>query len=183
MVTAGVKAQHDTVPGDRMPGDRMPGDRMPGDRMPGDRMPEAVPGAAQAGVSGDRIRVGVDLAAVTVVANSLARFGDRYARRVFTATELSDCEGPGPARARGLAARFAAKEAVLKALRVSDEVPPWTDIEVVRQPGGWPELQLHGDAARLANLQGLVTWTVSLSHETDVAAAVVVASGPMVPDR
>jgi holo-[acyl-carrier protein] synthase len=168
MVTAGVEAEHD---------------RVPKDTVPGDRMPEAVPSTAQVGVFGDRIRVGVDLAPVTVVADSLARFGDRYARRVFTATELSDCEGPGPARSRGLAARFAAKEAVLKALRVSDEVPPWTDIEVVRQPGGWPELQLHGVAARLADLQGLVTWAVSLSHETDVAAAVVVASGPAVTDR
>jgi holo-[acyl-carrier protein] synthase len=124
------------------------------------------------------IRVGVDLAAVAAVSDSLARFGARYTSRLFTVRELTDCRGTAPARARGLAARFAAKEAVLKALRASDVVPPWTDIEVIRTPGGWPELQLHGVAAQLAAQQGLATWTVSLTHETDVAAAVVVASGP-----
>jgi holo-[acyl-carrier protein] synthase len=124
------------------------------------------------------IRVGVDLAAVAAVSDSLARFGTRYTSRVFTAREMTDCRGTAPARARGLAARFAAKEAVLKALRASDVVPPWTDIEVIRTPGGWPEIQLHGVAAQLAAQQGLATWAVSLTHETNVAAAIVVASGP-----
>jgi holo-[acyl-carrier protein] synthase len=128
------------------------------------------------------IRVGVDLAAVAAVTDSLARFGTRYTNHLFTTGEMADCQGTAPARARGLAARFAAKEAVLKALRVGDTVPPWTDIEVIRAPGGWPELQLHGVAAQLAAQQGLATWAVSLTHETDVAAAVVVASGPSALD-
>jgi holo-[acyl-carrier protein] synthase len=105
------------------------------------------------------IRVGIDVADVSAVAASLDRFGDRYVRKVFTGREM-------------------AKEAVLKALRVTTDVPPWTDIEIVRSPGGWPELELHGVAARLAAEQGLATWALSLTHETDVAAAVVVASGP-----
>jgi holo-[acyl-carrier protein] synthase len=124
------------------------------------------------------IRVGIDVADVSAVAASLDRFGDRYVRKVFTGREMADSVGHGLVAARGLAARFAAKEAVLKALRVTTDVPPWTDIEIVRSPGGWPELELHGVAARLAAEQGLATWALSLTHETDVAAAVVVASGP-----
>jgi phosphopantetheine--protein transferase-like protein len=124
------------------------------------------------------VRVGVDLASVDEVARSLASFGTRYTDRLFTPEELTDVEGSARTRAESLAARFAAKEAVLKVLRVSGNAPPpWTDIEVRRTPGGWPRVQLSGRAATLAAIAGLDSWAVSLTHEVGMAAAVVVASG------
>jgi holo-[acyl-carrier protein] synthase len=126
-------------------------------------------------------RVGVDLVDVDGVVSSLDKFGARYSERVYTPWELADCEGPLPSKAQSLAARFAAKEAVLKALRVSDRVPPWTDIEVRRTDGGWCELRLYGLAASLADRAGLDEWSLSLTHEAKMAVAVVVASGNQVP--
>jgi acyl carrier protein len=75
-----------------------------------------------------------------------------------------------------LAARFAAKEATIKALAPADGAPPWRSIEVRRHPGGRCSLLLHGEAGRLAWASGLDHWAVSLSHEGAVAVAVVVAS-------
>jgi holo-[acyl-carrier protein] synthase len=119
-----------------------------------------------------RYRVGHDLVAVASVAEAIAEHGDRYLARLFTARERADC-GVAPDR---LAARFAAKEATLKLLRPgpSDSVP-WTEIEVVRDPSGWVELELHGRAAALAAVSGIVGFSVSLTHEAKFASAVVIA--------
>lgn len=116
------------------------------------------------------LRVGIDLVQVSRVAESMAAFGDRFARRVFTDDELAyarTAASPDDV-ARRLAARFAAKEAAKKALRL-DGVG-WRDIEVTRAPSGAVELALHGAAARI-DTDGLA---VSLSHEGDWATAVVV---------
>jgi holo-[acyl-carrier protein] synthase len=122
------------------------------------------------------IRVGTDLTSVTDVADSIERFGDRYLRRLFTPHELACCDGePGVVAAR-LAARFAAKEAVVKVLRPTDARPEWRDIEVRRAPSGACDLHLTGTAARLAEEAGITGLAVSLTHEHDLAAAVVVAS-------
>jgi holo-[acyl-carrier protein] synthase len=123
------------------------------------------------------IRVGVDLASVEDVRGCLAAYGRRYTRRIFTATEVAACSGNESARAESLAARFAAKEAVLKVLHCPAEPPAWTDIEVERTPGGWCVLHLSGRAATMAGEAGLDHWAVSLTHEAGMAAAVVVASG------
>lgn len=131
------------------------------------------------------MRVGVDAQSIDSVRAALAEFGDRYRERLFTLAEVNDCGGPGAdpsSSASGLAARFAAKEATLKALRVTDRVPELTDIEVVRNPGGWPSLRLSGIAAVLAAEAGLAEFEVSLSHADPVALAVVVASGPSASD-
>jgi holo-[acyl-carrier protein] synthase len=125
--------------------------------------------------SDGRVRVGIDLAAVAEVADSIARYGDRYLRRIFTPAEVADCAGAPDVRAARLAARFAAKEAVLKVLRPTVDVPAWTEIEVRRTPDGWCRLELHGSAARIATEAGLDGWSVSLTHETAVAAAVAMA--------
>ncbi len=125
--------------------------------------------------SGRVISVGVDLVSVTDVRDSVALFGDRYLRRVFTAGELVECQAwadPVP----HLAARFAAKEAVIKALRVEDAQPPWTSMEVRRHPQAGPEIRLTGAAARLAVDRGVGTLSLSLSHEGEMAGAVVVAT-------
>jgi holo-[acyl-carrier protein] synthase len=126
---------------------------------------------------GFELRVGTDLQSIAQVAASIERFGDRYLRRLFTTHELDCCQGgTGPDAASGLAARFAAKEATIKVLRPPDRIPPWTDIEVRRQPGGWCDLLLAGEAERLGVAAGLATVAVSLSHGAGVAMATVVAA-------
>jgi holo-[acyl-carrier protein] synthase len=119
----------------------------------------------------DDLRVGIDVASAADVAASIERFGDRYLERLFTEHELESCCGQ-PA---GLAARFAAKEATLKVLRDFVEQPPWRSIEVYRHPQGSTELRLVGPAERLANEAGITSLAVSLTHDGDVAAAIVVA--------
>ena len=77
----------------------------------------------------------------------MAAHGDRYLARVYTPRELEDCRGPGgragpdPAH---LAARFAAKEAVFKILRVGDQAVAWLDVQTRRDPTGWDKLILPG---------------------------------------
>ncbi len=125
--------------------------------------------------SADRVRAGVDVVAVQDVAASITRFQDRYLGRVFTPRELDDCGGPAPLMAQRLAARFAAKEAAIKVLRPVEARPPWHTIEVRSLPGGWCELRLSGEAGRLAAEAGIDELDVSLTHEAETAAAVVVA--------
>lgn len=125
------------------------------------------------------MRVGVDAQPVADVLAALTAHGDRYRRRVFTEQEVASCGGWGAdalGAAESLAARFAAKEAVLKVLRVTDVVPPLTDIEVVREQGGWTSLRLTGVARQLADAAGLVDFEVSLTHTSETAIAVVVAA-------
>jgi holo-[acyl-carrier protein] synthase len=116
-----------------------------------------------------RLRVGIDLVNVGRIAESLASFGDRFLRRVFTPAEVAYASGA----AERLAARFAAKEAAKKALEL-DGVG-WSEIEVVRKPNGAVELCLHGAARAAADALGASDLALSLSHEGDFATAVVVA--------
>ena len=121
-------------------------------------------------VNGHRIRVGCDVADVEDVQNSLAAFGDRYLRKVFTTSEINDCEGRN--RVQRLAARFAAKEAVIKAFAEPDMSFPWREIEVTRD-GPLPLLRLSGTLAESAQRQGWVSSSLSLSHAECHAMAVV----------
>jgi len=125
--------------------------------------------------TGTAIRVGTDIVAVHQVADSVARFGTRYLERVYTEHEISSCTGSPPVRAAGLAARFAAKEATIKVLRPVGHQPDWRSVEVRRDSGGWCTMALSGHAAALADQAGIADLAVSLTHEGDVAAAVVVA--------
>jgi holo-[acyl-carrier protein] synthase len=127
------------------------------------------------------LRIGVDLVAVDEVAASVARFGDRYVRRIFTEHEIDCCRrgdgcgvGASTYAMDSLAARFAAKEAVLKVLRPVEVQPAWRSIELHRMTGGWCEIHLSGLAAELAAEAGIDELSVSVSHEAAVAAAVVV---------
>lgn len=117
------------------------------------------------------LRVGIDLVSVESVDDAIREHADRYLERIYTARELADCAG-SPER---LAARFAAKEAVLKILRPDDDAVPWRTIEVVRNRGGWVELALSGPAAARARETGVTGFAVSLTHEATFASAVVVA--------
>jgi holo-[acyl-carrier protein] synthase len=109
------------------------------------------------------------------VAESVARFGDRYLGRIYTAHEVSCCRGTPSVVAAGLAARFAAKEATIKVLRPVDGQPDWRSIEIRRHPAGWCAVHLSDEAARMARDQGISNLAVSLTHEAGMAAAVVVA--------
>jgi holo-[acyl-carrier protein] synthase len=115
--------------------------------------------------------VGIDLVCRDDVQEAVSRHGERYLDRVYTEQERRDADAD-PLR---LAARFAAKEATMKALRGTDEALPWRDIAVHRDADGRPTLQLSGAAAALAQRSGIQSLSVSLTHERDLAAAVVVA--------
>ncbi len=122
-----------------------------------------------------RVVVGVDLVQVSQVASSLDRLGDVYMTRIYTAAEIAYCStNPIMAPSR-FAARFAAKEATLKALRLDDQGVDLRTIEVKQMPGGWTEIELSGRARQLAEVAGWLSWSVSLSHEGDYATAVVAA--------
>ncbi len=129
------------------------------------------------------LRVGIDLVAVETVAATLAgEHRETYLRRVFTEREVSDCRSSsGEVEADRLAARFAAKEAAIKALPGSAEGVPLRSIEVCRSSGGEIELALSGRAAELAAGAGLGELAVSITHEGGLAAASVVF-GPGSPD-
>jgi holo-[acyl-carrier protein] synthase len=122
------------------------------------------------------VAVGIDLIRVRDVRDSLGEFGERYLRRLFTNRELIDCCSSADPIPR-LAARYAAKEATIKALKVNGCQPVWTSMEVWRNPLGWcDEMRLSGAAARLAVERGVGRLHVSLSHEDDAAIAVVLAT-------
>jgi holo-[acyl-carrier protein] synthase len=122
-----------------------------------------------------RVSVGIDLVRVSRVAESLERFGDRFLRRVFTDGEIAYAHTSPALAPERLAARFAAKEATIKALDLTDQGVTWRSIEVEREPRGKCRLVLHGPARRAADAAGFAELSVSLSHEGDYATAVVLA--------
>lgn len=109
---------------------------------------------------------------ITRVAAGIDRLGERFLNRFFTPGERADC-ADNPA---SLAARFAAKEAVAKALGTGIGAVAWKEIEVrTDSDARRPRLLLHGAAAELAAELGLAQWDISLTHTQTTAAAVVVA--------
>jgi holo-[acyl-carrier protein] synthase len=121
------------------------------------------------------IGVGTDLVDVDRFRRAITRTPG-LVERVFTDDEQRYARTRrDPAEA--LAARFAAKEAVMKALAVGIGAFPWRDVEVVRADGGAPSLILHGDAGSLAGRRGVGGWLVSLTHTATVAGAVAIALG------
>ncbi|MGC9523017.1 MAG: holo-ACP synthase [Anaerolineae bacterium] len=126
-----------------------------------------------------RLTTGVDVVEIGRIERLLTRYGARFLRRIFTQDEVRYSRG----WAGELAVRFAAKEAVSKALGVGVRVLSpqgigWLDVETLNEPGGKPYLRLYNRAAALAQEQGLTTWSVSLSHDGGMAIAFVVALGP-----
>ncbi|MBI2941051.1 MAG: holo-ACP synthase [Chloroflexi bacterium] len=116
------------------------------------------------------IVVGVDLVEIERVRDTLARHGERFLGRVFTEQERGYCG----TRAGSLAARFAAKEAVGKALGTGFFPLPWRDVEIVCDEWGKPHVVLHGLARKRARELGIGTLELSLSHSRGSAVAVVV---------
>jgi holo-[acyl-carrier protein] synthase len=122
------------------------------------------------------LRVGIDLVAVANVAESLrGPHREHYLERIYTPREVKDCSGPsGRVEPERLAARFAAKEATIKALPGAGEEVRLTQIEVVRDGSGNVSLELSGRAAELLGEAGGGELAVSLTHEGGFAAATVV---------
>lgn len=117
---------------------------------------------------------GVDLVEVARIARLLAEYPERFLERVFTRGERDYCLA-GRRRDEHLAARFAAKEATLKALGTGWRSGiAWTDVEVSLLPSGAPVLRLQGRAAQVASEQGVSRWLVSLSHTPEYAMASVI---------
>jgi holo-[acyl-carrier protein] synthase len=119
---------------------------------------------------------GVDLVETARIAALLERHGDRFLERIFTPAERSYCDRDRRRRLEKLAARFAAKEAVLKAIGTGlSQGIAWTEVEVVRDALGRPGVRLSGAAEAEARRRGVGRWTLSLSHSGGLAIASAVA--------
>ena len=120
-----------------------------------------------------RLATGVDLIEIERVQSTIQRYGKRFLERVFTAQELVEVGN----NTASLAARYAAKEAVAKALGTGIGPIAWREIEILHGPARQPLLHLHGEAQKLASEMGLDAWSVSLSHTQTHAIATAVAFG------
>ena len=120
------------------------------------------------------VGTGIDIAEVPRVAQAIARFGDRFLQRIYTEGEIRYCDSKAN-RVERYAARFAAKEAAMKALGTGwNHGVRWRDIEVRRAPGGRPTIAFHGKAAEFAAKLGAARVALSLSHTTEQAIAHVI---------
>src|SRR5213595_2831134 len=116
---------------------------------------------------------GIDIAEVPRIAQAIVRFGERFVRRVFTEGEIAYCDSKAN-RIERYAARFAAKEAWMKALGTGwNHGVRWRDVEVCRMPGGRPTIAFHGKAAEFAAKLGTKNVALSLSHTAEQAIAQV----------
>ena len=114
--------------------------------------------------------IGVDIIETERIAQAIERFGPRFLRRVYTEQELAYCNG----RISSLAARWAAKEAVAKALGTGIGDVSWQEIEIVNNAHRCPTVRLYTNAADLAGALGLKSFAISLSHTKEYAVAFVV---------
>ena len=124
------------------------------------------------------IGVGVDLVEVERIRAALEdlRIGQRFRDRVYTREEIAYCEKKQRGRYESYAGRFAAKEAVMKALgRGWGARVRWLDIEVARARSGKPDIVLHDKTAQLAQQLGIHQWALSISHTVEHGIAYVIA--------
>lgn len=117
---------------------------------------------------------GVDLAEVPRIRASIERFGDRFIQRIYTAAEIAYVESKAN-RYERYAARFAAKEAGMKAIGTGwKRGVRWQDFEVVNLPSGKPTLRFHGMAAQFADRLGVKNVSLSLTHTAELGMAYVI---------
>src|SRR5690242_4521355 len=123
------------------------------------------------------VATGIDMVEIARLQEVFARRGTRFRDRVFTASEIAYCEGRA-AKMESYAARFAAKEAAMKALGTGwGDGVGWHDIEVLRSPTGIPSLQFRGRALERLNELGATQAHLSLTHSRDIAMAQVLLEG------
>lgn len=120
-----------------------------------------------------KIATGVDLIEISRIEDVIARHGKQYLERVYTPAELEQCGR----RAESLAGRFAAKEAVAKALGSGIGDVSWKDIEVLGNGQNAPVLTLHNKAKQRADELGFSSWSLSISHSQSHSVAFVVMIG------
>ncbi len=118
--------------------------------------------------------VGVDIIEIPRLERAIERWGEPFLRRVFTDVERRRAGGR-PGAAQHLAGRFAAKEAVMKALGTGWRGLAWREIEIDADPRGNPVVRLSGRAARAASARGIAGLAVSISHTRALATALAVA--------
>jgi holo-[acyl-carrier protein] synthase len=123
------------------------------------------------------VGLGVDMIEVVRIERAMGRWGDSFVRRVYTPTEIARADRSVAGRSARLAARFAAKEAVMKALGIGWRQMSWREIEIVNDAQGRPSVRLHGAAKRVARERGIATVLVTVSHTHDHAVANAVALG------
>lgn len=124
--------------------------------------------------------VGVDIIEIHRIQAVLEKHGPRFLDRVYTPLEVAYCRG----RVSEIAARFAAKEAVMKALGTGARGLAWSEIEILANHRGKPLVYLHGRAAARAERIGLAALDISMSHSREYAVAFVVGtSRDLEPDR
>ncbi len=111
--------------------------------------------------------IGLDIIEIARIEAVIERWGERFLRRIYTEEELHICRN----RASALAARFAAKEAVMKALGTGRVGMGWRDIEILSNPDGKPSVYLSGRARGKAEELGLAGLAISLSHSREYAVA------------
>ena len=121
---------------------------------------------------------GIDLVEIARIDRMLREHGDRFVDRCFTETERLYAEAGSRRRGERYAARFAAKEAALKALGTGwrDGIA-WQDVAIEREPSGQPRLRIYGEASKVAESLGVRCWLVSLSHTDTHAIASVIGCG------
>jgi holo-[acyl-carrier protein] synthase len=119
------------------------------------------------------LRTGVDLIEISRIEEVISRHGKHYLERIYTPAELEYCGK----RVESLAGRFAAKEAVVKALGSGIGDVTWKEIEILGDEQNAPVLILSGEAEKMAKELGLSNWSVSISHSQSHSVAMVVAIG------
>ncbi|HLG66094.1 MAG TPA: holo-ACP synthase [Ktedonosporobacter sp.] len=148
-------------------------------RQPGEAIPDRLFGpGGLAGLpaplhppQGVNIAVGIDIIEVARVRKVYEKHGERFLKRVFTEREVQQCRG----KATRLAGRFAAKEAISKALGTGIHGVAWREMEVVQLRSGRPTVRLHGNAKRRAEQLGLSAFDVSIADLVEFSIAIAVA--------
>ena len=120
--------------------------------------------------------VGIDIVLVSRIRKMVEKFGDRFLTRIFTDGEIGYSDEHEKSRFQHYAARWAAKEAVFKALKGDWKSGiVWKEIEVKNEPRGNPIIVLHGSAHKVSRSLGINSLEVSISHTTESASAIAVA--------
>jgi holo-[acyl-carrier protein] synthase len=115
-------------------------------------------------------QIGIDIIEIERIEETISRWGERFLKRIYTQNEIELCGG----KVSSLAARFAGKEAVMKALNSGQDNIIWREIEILNEPGGKPKVLLSGTALQLLVSLGLKDLEISLSHSRGNAVALVI---------
>ncbi len=115
-------------------------------------------------------QIGIDIIEIRRIGEAISRWGPKFLQRIYSAAELELCQG----KVESLAARFAGKEAAIKALDMPGTVIGWREIEILSETSGKPVIHLYGQAQKQARKLGLQGLAISLSHSREYAVAMVI---------